>query len=70
MSTCTFCGGTRVIKTSDGIKCRDNQCEGSKTAMQPALQCDQCEEPMQYMGLNSWGEPNYKCPSCGVISKL
>jgi transposase-like protein len=70
MATCIYCGGTRVIKTSDGIKCRDAQCEGSKTVMQPTLVCDLCGEAMTYLGLNSWGEPNYKCQDCGATAKL
>ena len=70
MASCTFCGGSRVIRTADGIKCRDGQCEGSRTVMQPALACDLCGEPVTYQGLNSWGEPNYKCQDCGNTIKL
>jgi hypothetical protein len=70
MSACTFCGNTRVLKTEDGIKCRNPQCEGSKTVMPLGVLCEDCEVPMAYVGLNSWGEPNYKCPECGVNVKL
>jgi hypothetical protein len=69
-SACTYCGSTRVIKSEAGIKCRDGSCEGSRTVMQPGIPCTQCGEKMEYRGLNSWGEPNYKCGDCGYVTTL
>jgi len=70
MATCMVCGGSRVIKTAEGIKCRDSACSGSKALQPVALSCEICDEPMTYQGLNSWGEPNYRCPQCGTLAKL
>jgi hypothetical protein len=70
MVSCLVCGGTRVIKTEAGIRCRDAACEGSKAVINPGVVCERCDEKMEYYGLNSWGEPNYRCPECGYSAKL
>jgi hypothetical protein len=67
---CTHCGNTRLIQTEGGYKCRNTNCEGFKTPMQPGVMCEDCNEPMEFKGLNSWGEPSYRCSACGVTVKL
>ncbi len=67
---CSFCGSERVIQTESGYRCRNAGCEGFKVTMQSAILCDDCQETMEYRGLNSWGEPSYKCTECGMIKKL
>lgn len=67
---CTYCGATRLIQTDAGYKCRNAECEGSKTLIQAGVVCEACDEPMEFKGLNSWGEPSYKCMACGTTVKL
>ncbi|MBY0403785.1 MAG: hypothetical protein K2X66_07780 [Cyanobacteria bacterium] len=67
---CDYCQSTKVIKTGDGYKCRDSQCEGSKLEMKAGVVCEQCGDKMEFRGLNSYGEPSYKCTSCGISVKL
>ncbi len=69
MQQCEVCGG-RVMQTSEGHRCMNSQCEGSKENKQEGVICRQCGEPMHYRGLNSWGEPNYSCLECGATVKL
>jgi len=45
-------------------------CEGSKVLLEAEQACPKCGDPLHYKGLNSWGEPNYGCASCGVNVKL
>jgi hypothetical protein len=66
---CNFCNATRLIKTEEGYRCMNPQCEGSKTVMSAGVLCA-CGEPMDYRGLDSYGTPSYKCVSCGVTQKL
>jgi hypothetical protein len=70
MPACTYCGSERVISTSDGYKCRTPSCAGAKTVMHAGVLCDGCQTPMDYKGLNAWGEPSYRCPQCGQSVKL
>lgn len=67
---CDFCGSTSVIKTSDGFRCRKPDCEGATQVMREGVPCKVCDEKMEYWGLNSWGEPSYKCDNCNTVVKL
>jgi hypothetical protein len=66
---CDYCQSTRVIQTGEGYRCRNPQCEGSKVEMKAGVLCD-CGEKMDFKGLNSYGEPSYKCTACGNTVKL
>lgn len=70
MERCHLCNG-RIIHAPEGIRCMNPRCEGSKgiQAVGGGVTCS-CGEPMQYTGLNLYGEPNYSCPACGVKQKL
>lgn len=67
---CQYCGGTKLIKTEAGYRCRNGQCQGATQLMQAAVNCEDCGEEMEFKGLNSWGEPSYRCQSCGTTVKL
>lgn len=68
MPRCHVCNG-RTIKTETGHKCMNAQCEGADESKRQGIRC-KCGEPMEYGGLNSYGEPNYYCTSCGSKVKL
>jgi hypothetical protein len=66
---CPVCNA-RMGEGADGsLKCMNPRCQGAAGAGGRTVQC-QCGEAMQYTGLNSWGEPNYVCHSCGETTKL
>lgn len=69
MQRCSVCNG-RMMQTSEGERCMNDRCEGSKvTAQKEGVIC-KCGQPMHYRGLNLWGEPNYTCSACGAVQKL
>ncbi|MBX2860296.1 MAG: hypothetical protein KTR14_03615 [Vampirovibrio sp.] len=66
---CTYCGG-RCLKSEEGYKCLNSQCEGSKTIMGGESGVTHCGQTMSYTGMNSYGEPVYNCVECGASAKL
>ncbi len=72
MQRCPICDG-RTMKTSEGIKCMNSNCDGSKAPIDMGkddMTCKKCGQKLQYIGLNSYGEPKYACAACGVTTKL
>ncbi len=70
MQRCSVCNG-RMGKTAEGFyKCINTQCAGPQEAQSDSISCPKCGDDMVYVGMNSYGEPNYSCQSCGSRIKL
>lgn len=71
---CETCGA-RIIATADGgQRCMNPGCAShqakSEAANEKEVMCKACDEPMIFKGLNTYGEPDYQCPTCGHHVKL
>ncbi len=69
MDRCPVCSGRLVMKP-EGKLCMKSSCEGSKPRDQEEGVLCKCGQPMNYKGMDSWGQPSYACSACGATTKL